>query len=90
MDKDVQLASIDNGGVPCRFSCLQNPGRAGERTRSLPSVCSALFSPAYTALLSNSGRNSPTSLGTEMDAVIQGTKTMDQGACPTHRPRWKR
>lgn len=26
MDQDVQLESMENGGVPCRYSCLENEG----------------------------------------------------------------
>ena len=77
MDKDVQLASIDNGGVPCRFSCLQNPDALAKYPQ-LAVVCSALQSGVYRPVIEQWAEFTNI-LGTEMDAVIQGTKTMDQG-----------
>lgn len=77
MDKDVQLASIDNGGVPCRFSCLQNPDALAKYPQ-LATVCSALQTGVYRPVIEQWAEFTNI-LGTEMDAVIQGTKTMDQG-----------
>ena len=77
MDKDVQLASIENGGVPCRFSCLQNTDVLATHPQ-LATVCSALQSGVYRPVIEQWSEFTNT-LGTEMDSVIQGTKTMDQG-----------
>lgn len=77
MDKDVQLASIANGGVPCRFSCLQNADALATHPQ-LATVCNALQSGVYRPVIEQWSEFTNT-LGTEMDAVIQGTKTMDQG-----------
>lgn len=77
MDKDVQLASIENGGVPCRFSCLQNADVLATHPQ-LATVCSALQSGVYRPVIEQWSEFTNT-LGTEMDSVIQGTKTMDQG-----------
>ena len=77
MDKDVQLASIENGGVPCRFSCLQNADVLATHPQ-LATVCSALQSGVYRPVIEQWSEFTNT-LGTEMDSVIQGIKTMDQG-----------
>ena len=77
MDKDVQLASIDNGGVPCRYSCLQNADALAKYPQ-LATVCSALENGVYRPVIEQWAEFTNI-LGTEMDAVIQGTKTMDDG-----------
>ena len=77
MDKDTQLASIDNGGVPCRYSCLQNADVLAKYPQ-LATVCSALETGVYRPVIEQWAEFTNI-LGTEMDAVIQGTKTMDDG-----------
>lgn len=77
MDKNTQLASIENGGVPCRYSCLQNADVLATHPQ-LAIVCSALESGVYRPVIEQWAEFTNI-LGTEMDAVIQGTKTMDQG-----------
>ncbi len=77
MDKDVQLASVQNGGVPCRYSCLQNADVLATHPQ-LAIVCSALESGVYRPVIEQWAEFTNI-LGTEMDSVIQGTKTMDQG-----------
>ena len=77
MDPETQLASIDNGGVPCRESCLMNPDVLSKYPH-LETVCGALKTGVYRPVIEQWAEFTNT-LGTEMDAVIQGTKTMDQG-----------
>lgn len=77
MDPETQLASIDNGGVPCRYSCLLNEDVLAKYPH-LETVCSALETGVYRPVIEQWAEFTNT-LGTEMDAVIQGTKTMDQG-----------
>lgn len=77
MSPDVQLASIDNGGVPCRFSCLQNKDVLAKYPH-LQIVCNALQSGTYRPVIEQ-WNDFTTILGTEMDNIIQGTKTLDAG-----------
>ena len=77
MSPEVQLASIDNGGVPCRYSCLQDEAVLAKYPH-LSIVCSALESGVYRPVIEQ-WNDFTTILGTEMDNVIQGTKTIDQG-----------
>mgnify|MGYP000952633547 FL=1 len=77
MSPEVQLASIDNGGVPCRFSCLQNKDVLAKYPH-LEIVCSALQSGVYRPVIEQ-WNDFTTTLGTEMDNIIQGTKSIDQG-----------
>jgi multiple sugar transport system substrate-binding protein len=77
MSPDVQLASIENGGVPCRFSCLQNKDVLAKYPH-LAIVCTALQSGTYRPVIEQ-WNDFTTILGTEMDNIIQGTKTIDAG-----------
>ncbi len=77
MSADVQLASIDNGGVPCRYSCLQNADVLAQYPQ-LETVCGALETGVYRPVIEQWAEFTNI-LGTEMDSVIQGTKTMDDG-----------
>lgn len=77
MDKDVQKSTIDKGGVPCRYSSLQDP----EVLKTYPQyevVCKALESGVYRPVIAE-WTQFYTILGTEMDNIINGVKTVDQG-----------
>ena len=77
MDPEVQLASIDGGGVPCRYSCLLNEDVLAKYPH-LETVCSALETGVYRPVIEEWAEFTNI-LGMEMDAVIQGTKDMDKG-----------
>ena len=77
MSPEVQLASIDNGGVPCRFSSLQDKDVLAKYPH-LEIVCNALQSGVYRPVIEQ-WNDFTTILGTEMDNIIQGTKDIDQG-----------
>ncbi len=77
MDPETQLASIDLGGVPCRTSCLLNEDVLAKYPH-LETVHGALQTGVYRPVIEEWAEFTNI-LGTEMDAVIQGTKTMDEG-----------
>ena len=77
MSPEVQLASIEENGVPCRFSCLTDP-TVLETYPHLETVCGALETGIYRPVIEE-WTQFTNILGTEMDAIIQGTKTMDEG-----------
>lgn len=77
MDPETQLASIDLGGVPCRSSCLLNEDVLAKYPH-LETVHGALQTGVYRPVIEEWAEFTNI-LGTEMDAVIQGTKTMDEG-----------
>ena len=77
MSPEVQLASIEVGGVPCRYSCLKDE----EVLKTYPqyeSVCQALENGIYRPVIAEWAQFTEI-LGTEMDSVIQGVKDMDTG-----------
>lgn len=77
MSPEVQLDSIEIGGVPCRYSCLLND----DVLKTYPqyeTVCAALESGVYRPVIAE-WTQFTNILGTEMDNVIQGVKTIDQG-----------
>ena len=77
MDKDVQKSTVDKGGVPCRYSSLQDP----EILKTYPQyevVCKALEGGVYRPVIAE-WTQFYTTLGTEMDNIINGVKTVDQG-----------
>ena len=77
MSPEVQLASIDVGGVPCRYSCLLDE-TVLETYPHLETVCGALETGMYRPVIEE-WTEFTNILGTEMDTIIQGTKTIDQG-----------
>ena len=77
MDPDVQLSTVEAGGVPCRYSCLLNEDVLAKFPH-LKTVCGALETGVYRPVIEQWAEFTET-LGREMDAVIQGVKTMDQG-----------
>ena len=77
MDKDVQKSTIDKGGVPCRYSSLQDPEVLGTYPQ-YEVVCKALEGGVYRPVIAE-WTQFYTILGTEMDNIINGVKTVDQG-----------
>ena len=77
MSPEVQLASIEVGGVPCRTSCLLNEDVLITYPQ-YETVCAALETGVYRPVIAE-WTQFTNILGTEMDNIIQGTKTIDQG-----------
>ena len=77
MDPEVQLASIANGGVPCRYSCLQNEEILAEYPH-LSIVCDALDQGVYRPAIEE-WTDFTNILGTEMGNIMAGVKTVDEG-----------
>ena len=77
MSPEVQLKSIDVGGVPCRTSCLLNEDVLATYPQ-YETVCAALQTGVYRPVIAE-WTQFTSILGTEMDNIIQGTKTIDQG-----------
>lgn len=77
MDPEVQKSTVPSGGVPCRYSSLQDE----EVLATYPQyavVCDALESGVYRPVIAE-WTQFYTILGTEMDNIINGMKTLDQG-----------
>lgn len=77
MDKDVQKSTVPSGGVPCRYSSLQN----AEILKTYPQyevVCKALEGGMYRPVIAE-WTQFYTILGAEMDNIVNGVKTVDQG-----------
>ena len=77
MSPEVQLDSIKVGGVPCRTSCLLNEDVLITDPQ-YETVCAALETGVYRPVIAE-WTQFTNILGTEMDNIIQGTKTIDQG-----------
>ncbi|MBQ9331076.1 MAG: extracellular solute-binding protein [Oscillibacter sp.] len=77
MDKDVQKSTVPSGGVPCRYSSLQD----ADVLATYPQyevVCKALEGGMYRPVIAE-WTQFYTILGTEMDNIVNGVKTVDQG-----------
>lgn len=77
MDPEVQKSTVPSGGVPCRYSSLQDE----EVLATYPQykvVCEALETGVYRPVIAE-WTQFYTILGTEMDNIINGVKTVDQG-----------
>lgn len=77
MDADVQKSTVPSGGVPCRYSSLQD----ADVLATYPQyevVCQALESGMYRPVIAE-WTQFYTILGTEMDNIVNGVKTVDQG-----------
>lgn len=77
MDKDVQYKTIPSGGVPCRYSSLLD----AEVLKTYPqyeAVCEALQGGVYRPAMEE-WTEFYTILGTELDNIINGIKTVDAG-----------
>lgn len=77
MDPQVQLDSIANGGVPCRYSCLTNEEVLKEYPH-LETVCKALENGVYRPAIAQ-WTEFTNILGAEMGNIMAGTKTVEQG-----------
>lgn len=77
MDPEVQLESIANGGVPCRYSCLTNEDVLKEYPH-LETVCAALENGVYRPTIAE-WTEFTNILGAEMGNIMAGTKTVEQG-----------
>ena len=75
MDPEVLAGTIDEGGVPCRYSCLLDEAVLAKYPH-LENVCAALETGVYRPVI-DCWAEFTEILGTEMDTVIQGTKDMD-------------
>ncbi|MEG1658189.1 MAG: extracellular solute-binding protein [Oscillibacter sp.] len=77
MSAETQMQSIDAGGVPCRYSCLLDAAVLAKYPH-LETVCAALETGVYRPRIEQ-WSDFTNVLGTELDTIIQGTKTIDQG-----------
>ena len=77
MSPEVQLASIEVGGVPCRTSCLLNEDVLATYPQ-YETVCAALQTGVYRPVIAE-WTQFYTILGAEMDNIVNGVKTVDQG-----------
>ena len=77
MDKDVQHGTIASGGVPCRYSSLQDPAVLAEYPQ-YDVVCKALEGGMYRPVIEE-WTEFYTILGTELDNIVNGVKTVDAG-----------
>ena len=77
MDPEVQYSTVASGGVPCRYSSLQDE----EVLKTYPQyevVCQALESGVYRPVVAQ-WTEFYTTLGSEMDNIINGAKTVEEG-----------
>ena len=77
MSPEVQLESVKNGGVPCRYSVLKNEEILKDYPH-LSTVCDALDQGVYRPAIAE-WTEFTNILGAEMGNIIAGTKTVDQG-----------
>ncbi len=77
MDPDVQKSTVPSGGVPCRYSSLQDEDVLAEYPQ-YEVVCAALESGMYRPVIAE-WTEFFTTLGTEMDNIINGVKDIDTG-----------
>ena len=77
MDKNTQKATVDFGGVPCRYSSLRDP----EVLKKFPQykvVCDALEGGVYRPVIEE-WTEFYTILGTELGNIFNGVKDVDKG-----------
>lgn len=77
MDAEVQKSTVADGGVPCRYSSLQDE----EILAQFPQyevVCKALEGGVYRPVMEN-WSDFYTILGTELGNIVNGIKTVEQG-----------
>lgn len=75
MDAEVQLSTIEAGGVPCRYSCLKNEDVVKAHP-TLATVCDALEKGVYRPVIAE-WTEFTTIFGTEIDNYMQGSKSLD-------------
>ena len=76
-DPDVQRSTIPEGGVPCRYSSLRDK-EILEEFPQYEVVCKALEGGVYRPIMEE-WSDFYTILGTEMENIMKGDKSMDQG-----------
>jgi len=77
MDADVQKSTVPSGGVPCRYSSLQDAAIL-ETYPQYEVVCKALEGGVYRPVIAE-WTQFYTILGTEMSNIVNGVKTVDAG-----------
>lgn len=77
MDKDVQKGTVKDGGVPCRYSCLNDPELVADNPH-LPIICTALENGIYRPVMSEWPRFY-TILGNEMKKIMNGEVSVSDG-----------
>lgn len=77
MSQEVQLDSIDVGGVPCRYSCL-NDQKVLEKYPEYQDVCQALEKGVYRPMIAN-WSDFMDVLAPHMSDIIQGKDTIEHG-----------
>ena len=77
MDPEVQYGTVASGGVPCRYSSLQDEEVLAQYPQ-YEVVCQALES-AFFFLNDTATTEIYTTLGSEMDNIINGAKTVEEG-----------
>ncbi|MDO4614498.1 MAG: extracellular solute-binding protein [Lachnospiraceae bacterium] len=75
MDPEVQLSTIDGGGVPCRYSCLENEDVLAKYP-TMSVVCDALEVGVYRPIITQ-WNDFNEILGTEIDNYLQGVESLD-------------
>ncbi len=77
MDPDVQYSTVEMGGVPCRYSSLLDDDVLAVYPQ-YEVVCAALESGVYRPVIAE-WTQFYTILGTEMDNIVNGVSTVDEG-----------
>ena len=77
MDKDVQKATVPSGGVPCRYSSLQDPSILAAYPQ-YEVVCKALEGGKYRPVIAEWPQMYDI-LGAELDNILNGVKSVDAG-----------
>ncbi|MCR5100261.1 MAG: extracellular solute-binding protein [Butyrivibrio sp.] len=77
MDREVQKSTIDNGGVPCRYSCLMDSDVLAKYPQ-YKSVCEALESGIYRPNITY-WNDFVEILGEKITEIANGEITIDQG-----------
>lgn len=77
MEPDVQKASIDVGGVPCRYSCL-NDKEVLAKYPQYADVCVALKTGTYRPMISNWNEFMDI-LGPHISRILSGDETIENG-----------
>ena len=77
MDKDVQKSTVPMGGVPCRYSSLQDPEVLAQYPQ-YKVVCAALEGGVYRPVMEE-WADFYTILGAELGNIVNGVKTVEEG-----------
>ena len=77
MDAEVQKATVPMGGVPCRYSSLQDPEVLAQYPQ-YKVVCAALEGGVYRPVMEE-WADFYTILGAELGNIVNGVKTVEEG-----------